>query len=446
MVEPTIRPVELPDPGVPADHGLSSLGLLMQLGGNVFAALAALLAFTWLLEAADETPRLVIVFGLSIARSMVHRAAGVQLLYGEGETGRGDRLAGIRRYVRLALAHTIAMALLAAQHGAAIEQVLALAAGLAAWPLVLGVIITRPRFARYRAGLPISEDKGFEGASILMAVLGACGLFLTVGWLVVVRQHPDRLLESGPGVVVVLAGVMLAVRAVTHLRAGLAGLRHTSVDHAVERANRYANFGVITAFCAGGALMVRAMSSEFDLRVLAAVCTLVWTLLTWPLIVRRFFADRQFADLLAGDEAPLHRRSPDAGLTSLGWLLVAGATILLAASLWAVADGFEVPGGTRSMWWPVGVAVLEGWAGVELVQGSRVARAVATACSIVALAVSVYVLWPVVEDLHRLDLGPAIWLLSPLALGLILPIATLLLVRRDLSPSARARFRPRQPR
>src|SRR4029077_10419221 len=96
-------------------------------------------------------------------------------------------------------------------------------------------------------------------------------------------------------------------------------------DRSVELANRYANFGIISSFCAGGAIMLFIMSIAFDLTGLAVICGLVWMLMAWPLIVRRFFADRQFADLLAGAEAPVHRRAPDAGLTWLGWLLIAHA-------------------------------------------------------------------------------------------------------------------------
>jgi len=116
----------------------------------------------------------------------------------------------------------------------------------------------------------------------------------------------------------VLSLMLLVVRSVLHVQAGFSGLRETSVDQSVERANRYANFGVISSFCMGGALLLWVMSSAMSVAGLAMISGLVWILLAWPLIVRRFYSDRQFADLLAGDHAPVHRRSPDAGLTWLG--------------------------------------------------------------------------------------------------------------------------------
>src|SRR6266545_3407762 len=78
--------VELVDAGVPADQGLSSLGLLMQLAGNFFAAYAGLLTFIMLfaMRGSGETLWMVVLFGSCIARSMFHRSAGSQLLYGAG--------------------------------------------------------------------------------------------------------------------------------------------------------------------------------------------------------------------------------------------------------------------------------------------------------------------------------------------------------------------------
>ena len=122
----------------------------------------------------------------------------------------------------------------------------------------------------------------------------------------------------------------------------------------------------------------------------AASC---WMLLAWPLIVRRFFSDRQFADLLAGDHAPVHRRAPDAGLTWLGWLLIAQAAmtasflipqLILGRRRWRRSPAWRrgdstsccrsARVGMRSIWWSVGLVALQGWAGYELVRMSPRAR------------------------------------------------------------------------
>jgi len=79
------RVVDLVDAGVPADQGLSSLGMLMQLGGNVFAASAAYFTFTLLFAiggGGGELLWMLLVLGLSITRSLIQRAAGTHLLYG----------------------------------------------------------------------------------------------------------------------------------------------------------------------------------------------------------------------------------------------------------------------------------------------------------------------------------------------------------------------------
>jgi hypothetical protein len=202
------------------------------------------------------------------------------------------------------------------------------------------------------------------------------------------------------------------------------------------------------------------MSSAFTMSILGLVviCALGWMLMAWPLIVRRFFSDRQFADLLAGDQAHLHRRAPDAGLTSLGWLLLSysmlGASFLLPR---LVAGGFDllrgdtgslmmfgVTFGVRSLWFSVGTLVLGAWAGYELVRMSPQSRIIATVYGVVAAVVTLYVNWPIIQAMKHIGgfigQGDAL-VIGPLAFSLILPIATVILVNRKIAPTARARFR-----
>jgi hypothetical protein len=446
--------VDLVDAHVPADQGLSSLGLLMQLGGSVFAAWAALMAFVMLFAQGEQTLALLLVLGLSIARSFMHRAAGTQLLYGLNGAP-GNRLQGVHRYVLFALAQSL---IVGAVFGFKLHEgtkvALAIAGGLAAWPLTLGVLVRLPRFARFANDVPISEDKGFEGASILMTVLGLCGAIGGGTMLLVMLEVPGNELQKGAGVLLVLTVAMLVVRSIIHVQAGISGLRETNIDRSVELANRYANFGVISSFCAGGALLLWVMSQTVDVSGMVLITCMVWLLMTWPLVLRRFFSDRQFVDLLAGDEAPVHRRAPDAGLTALGWLLLALAVMSASFTLLVFTDATRELGalgmfggggeGVRSIWWNVGVIVLQAWTGYELIRMSPQSRIIASVFGVVGSGVAIYMNWPMVQTLEHMHgfMSPLNAIgMGPLAFALIVPVATLVLVNRKIAPTARARFR-----
>jgi hypothetical protein len=460
--------VQLTDAGVPADQGLSSLGLLMQLAGNLFAAFGGLFAFMILLQPRmgdlrGDTLWIILLFGASVTRSIFHRNAGTQLLYGASslttEGTSNQRLAGVRRYIGVAALHAMFVcAMLGGKFHMPGKLVLAIFLGLIVWPATLAILMALPRFRRFKDDLPMSEDKGFEGASILMTVLGLCGLIGT-GWvLFVLLDVPGKVLTQGFGVLIALSLVMLCVRSFLHVQAGLSGLRETSVDRSVELANRYANFGVISAFCTGGAMLMFLMRLQMNVIGLAFICGICWMLMAWPLVIRRFYSDRQFADLLAGPDAPLHRRAPDAGLTGLGWLLVAhaafGASFLVPQIIIGEGrDGGELQalmalggaGGFRSTWFSVGIVILQGWAGFELVRMSPQSRVIATVFGVVCALITVYINWPLLEMLkHARGLpGKEILAFGPLAMALIVPIATVVLVNRKIAPTARARFRQR---
>ena len=458
-------PVGLVDAGVPADQGLSSLGVLMQLAGHLLAAFAVFV-FTIALVAQGSrgaiTLWLFAIFASSCMRSMFQLAAGKQLVFGEpGQVGR--RFAGIERYITVAVVQSIAVTIILVipLHTHAMYAI-AIGAGLLVWPLALRTVIRLPRFARFDADLPVTEDKGFEGASILMLVLGLTGAVAMSIILWILFQLPGNQLQSGPNILVVLAILMLLVRSLLHAHAGLSGLRTTSLDRSVEAANRYANFGVISSFCAGGAMLLFAMASGMQVIGLAVVCGLVWVLVAWPMIVRRLFADRQFADLLAGGAAPVHRRAPDAGLTWLGWMLFAlaawNASFVIPSFIANIGSSrfeeavFALGGavGLHSVWFSAGLAVLQGWAGYELVRMSPQSKAIATVYGVVATGLTLWLDWPAIEmfrqlfagGIHIAELRAGVMLELPaVAAALIVPIATIVLVHRKIAPAARARYR-----
>lgn len=459
--------LHLGEPGVPADQGLSSLGLLMQLAGSVFAAYAALMLAMLIVamqgfgRGGGEAGWLFLILAASVGRSLAHRAAGASLLYGAPSlVGPPRPLAGVNRYIVIALAHTalVTLILVGGFHMPA-RLALGAGAGFAAWPLALAALLRLPRFRRFEAELPVGEDKGFEAAAILMTVLGACGLLGTGAVLLVMLEAGGQMLQ-GAGVLLVVTTAMLVIRSGLHVQAGLAGLRETSVDRSVELANRYANFGMISSFCAAGALLLTSMTIGLNVIMLAIVAGVCWMLMAWPAIVRRFFGDRQFADLLAGDAAAVHRRAPDAGLTGLGWLLFGhaalGATVLLPQLLVSTelldrrlmdTMSFMAPSLARSPWWGVGQILLQGWAGYELIRMGRRHKVIASVYAIIAAGLAIYVTWPVLEALEHLGTRDvrAVMMFVPIALQLVLPVATLILVHRSIAPTATARFRPRAP-
>ena len=456
-------PVSLVDPGVPADQGLSALGLLMQLGGSLFAAIATLATFTLLITGGGrggDKALILLVLGASITRSIFHRAAGTELLYGARNLDRTQSpLAGVKRYILIGLAQSaLVLLVLVGKFGVPMKLGLGIGLGFAAWPATLAILLQLPRFKRFTLEMPVAEDKGFESASILMTVLGVCGVLGSAAFLIVMLDGGGRMMQ-GPGVLILIATILLVIRSGLHMQAGLSGLRQTSVDRSVELANRYANFGIISAFCAGGSLlllMMALMRGRFDPTGLIMVVGLAWMLMAWPLIIRRFFSERQFADLMAGDQANLHRRAPDAGLTGLGWLLFAHA-IMSAALL--IPQIIVPPGsmsrgmgeammmlgnaGTRSIWFSAGLIALQAWAGMELVRMSSTHRIIGTVYAIVAIIVSVYLTWPVLQAMKHIGrMGPsAVTMFIPMAIQLVIPIATLILVNRNNAPTAQARFR-----
>jgi hypothetical protein len=457
--------VALPAPGAPADHGLASLGLMMQLAGSATAGLAALAAaVAWLGGWFDRHAGwLAVALALGVARSVLHRIAGRDLIYGRrtADGAPGDPFAAMRGYAGFGAVHAIAIGLIAAH---AFDQPRATAAGitaaLALWPAALAVVARAPRFARLRDGIPLGEDRGLEGAAIIMTVLGTYGLLSSAAILALVGGLSHHHLEHGWGAMLVVVFLLLVARSSLHVRAGLAGLRDSSFDRPSELAARYAAFGVISAFCVGGMLALFAMSERLTPDAMLGIAVTCWLLAAWPMIVRRYFQQRQFAELLAGDRVT-HRRAPDAGLTALGWLLAGHAALLAALVILQrtaalpfgrIPDSALVLGGAAvGRWWAVqpsiGVALvaLELAAAVALIRMSDKRRVITATYAVFAGVVALGPAIPVIRSLgHHPALGTAIHLLPPVV-QLVLPITALVLVRRDIAPAARASYRRRRP-
>jgi hypothetical protein len=452
---------------MPADHGLGALGLIMQMFGSVFLGVMALVALVPIFDSGGDSG-LIIIGVLGALRATFHRMAGSALLDSTPAPGERGPYHGIVVYAAVAAAQTVGT-LLVLLDGHDVTAAMAALSGIAlmAWPVTLLVLLRRPRFRRMaETGVPASEDLGFEGAAVLMTLLGFIGAAFGAMVLSGVFQLGGDAVGSVEGILSV--GVMgtLLVRSILHARAGLRGTSGIDTDNASDSAARYYTFGVVSSVVVGAVLLVQIMMHRLHPADLMLVGVVIYLLLVWPLALRRFFTDRNFAALLAGAHGPSYRRAPDAGLTALGWLLLATGLVLAAAALsgalfgseynlvhWllsslAMSDAGALEVTARSPFWLVGLSMAQLWAAGELITMSDRYRAAATTYGAIAAVVVLYLAWPVLADLSRYGLlaGPAGMLMYiQLAWMLVLPLGTLVLANRNLTPVAQARLRVAPP-
>lgn len=445
---------------IPADGGLSSLGLLMQLSGTLgiivwsgFCILAVMIGGPGLI---------ILLAGLTfLARSCFHRAAGTALLYSH----RPAR--AVYAYAGVGIVHSLGVILVLLRTHPPLQILGEIGAMLLYWPVTVMVVASLPRYRRaFREGLPLAEDLGFEGAAVLMLVLGVMGVTVPAAALWGLLEAPGFALVSGGSAISLIILAALLVRSLLHARAGWRGTRGTADERAT---NRYVAAAVGTAFLASAALVLLGLVSGSIGGMVLMSLIIFGLLLAWPLHLRRFITERNFALTMDGPGGAVPRRAPDAGLTALGWLLLAvgllGVVSSLPQALFGHADlreavammrtvfGEDATIVVRSPWWDVGVAGLAVWAGVELVRMGPHARIAANIYGAVGALVAVYILWPQFAALDQVlaagaENGDAtffhstrVGMLIHVAMALALPVASLILANRRLPADATARVR-----
>jgi hypothetical protein len=441
----------------------------MQLVGSFFLGYMALIALMPIFAGGAPGSWQIFLLGASGAvRAAFHRSAGSALLYGSA----GGPLRAVRAYVVVALIETLLWVLVLKSLGGSFKLALPVIGVLAGWPIALLVIATRQSFRDIAEDqVPTSEDMGFEGSAVLMTILGVMGVLLS--GIVVFTLFKAKAWSGRGGVHGLLflgVFIMLLVRSGMHTLAGIRGTSGITTDHASDSASGYYSFGVISSVIAGGALLVTMMMTAIHPVTLLIVGIAVFWLLMWPLILRRFYTERNFSVLLAGQEAPNFRRAPDAGITALGWLLLMLGTYSLGAAIPALLVGpdetaLALLGGSggggggfspaelaaaagRSPWWGVGLALVQVWAAIELVRMSDRWKVAATVYGVVATLVTVYLFWPVLKAMTSgfgaLSKGAGGMLemvgYGTMAIFLVIPIATVVLANRKVTPQATARF------
>jgi hypothetical protein len=452
-------PIDLVGARSPADAGLSSLALLMQLVGTLGAVFFSVVAIFPMLAGGDAAIYFFVVLSFAL-RGAFHRAAGTALLHSPNPSR------AVITYIGVALVHTVGIVALIYRADMGTAAIVSNGLLFGTWPIALAIISALPRFKRFfQEGVPAAEDLGYEGTSVLMVLLSLMGLCAGVLMMLTLATAAGSALSS-PAVMLPLGVlIFLVVRSAFHLRAGIAGVsgRHYEGESATTR---YVSLGVSSALVASCAAFLEGIMTGSGLGGFIMAVLLGGTLLAWPLILRRYYIERGFGVAMAMDEAPVLRRTPDRGLTALGWFLFGSALLALASSIpdalfgddelrSALSDlarlgvAPELGADLRSAWWEVGVAGLQLWAGIELIRMSDEHRLATLVYGAVSIAVTAYITWPQVQGLPDLvaslhasaGVTARIAIVGAVGMGLVVPVASIALVVRRKGDAAVARYR-----
>ncbi len=466
------RVAALAGPKMPADHGLPALGLLMQLGGSLFMAMFAFYAILPILlgagAAGSETWWWFLFAASAAIRSGFHRSAGKALVFGSP----GGVLRPLRVYLIVSVVQTgIAilsfnkmLAPLREWDDSFSSPTLLILAMCLAWPVTLAIITSRPRFKRFtESTLPASEDMGFEGVAVLMALLGICGTAISA-FVVVMMVKAGSPFGDAIGFFSALIFLMLTIRSILHAKAGLAGVTGADPYAFHDKAQSYYNFGVVSSLLAGGGLFIAFLSQTGGRGMgplFLMVGLIVYLLIVWPLQLKHYFTERNFGLLMAGDANVKMQRAPDAGLTALGWLLIALSVTGVAMQVSLIISEPSAVGTQRllfaqalagggsgiDLWLPLIASFLQLWAGFELVGMTERYKISANVFGAFGTIATLIVHWEVLKSFD--GLGSLFQLGSPgggggfetlmtVGMSLVLPVGTLLLVNRREIAAARA--------
>lgn len=423
---------------VPADKGLTGLGLVMQLAGSIFLAYGAFLALAPVLGNGSSKEGIVPFFiGVaSIVRSGYHRTAGTALLYGAPK----GAVRAVRSYVVVGIVHSAGVFFLMQGEDYPSKFTFGILAVLLAWPLALGAVFATKRYRGWH-NPPKAEDMGFESAAVLMLLFGLLGVLVSGIVLLSMLLSSRYELDDIPSILWLAIVTMLVTRSVLHVRAGLSGIQGQAMGATTQRANQYISLSITISIILGALsvleMMMTAPGINLGALIVAALAT--YLLLTWPLALRRFFTDRNFAMLLDEEASP--QRAPDAGLTALGWLLFATGVVSLATAF-AIVSGHAGQDSlvlitavigknhAHSMWWSVALSALQVLAGFELIRMGTLHRILTTLFGVVAIGITLYLFGPALLRVGKLSLaGAFLTLIQPLA-SLGFPAAAIYLVHR----------------
>jgi hypothetical protein len=371
------------NPLLPADAGLSSLGLLMRVGGAVgfWSSLIMVVAAT----AMRGKMGVALVLLLGVGRSWMHMQAGRRL-----QQSAPEAMKHIWLYLGFALVHLVALLLIDAP--ADLKRMLAMVFSMSlGWPLVVLGLVMRPAAKRVIDTVSnqrtriFAEDGGILGAAALMTAMGTVGVFVVGLWSVTMIS--GGLMRAGfIGIIIAIIALAFLVRAALHALTGWRTLRAFNPTRFRMDCDRYFGVAVLTTVLI--CLLMLISSLQAGLVGFISVVPVAALSMLWPSLVRNVGAVEVRPDL--EDEPPPIRSSRDNGVVTLGMVLI-GMVALSVGVLWAARQGAQVSMGglTQQPLWLSAISLaLTLWAGLECV-GMTPRRKLATIIYLVSAVLGV---------------------------------------------------------
>jgi hypothetical protein len=408
-----VQPVQLPAPGQPLDRGALSLGLILLTFAVVIEAPLALVLGVLCGSAGGLAGTAGVV--LTAARPIIDMAAANRLVYGGPTTARTVRAASI-----IGVLHALVCGIVVASTGLGPFLV----AALGVFPVALAILEWRRGISDHAAETPRGE------ASVIAAialVLGLCALAPVAG-----------------------------------------NIGYLAADGSVEAL--FATGILVATLGIGGALLVRAGASrdvargirgvELFAGLLGTLFVLAATLVTagvgivsvFPLVIGLAILRLYRVTAERASAQPDPELGRGAARLTIAWLLLGQGLLLVTHPL--VGDAGETLGllalaggwATGNVWLHALVGVLEIVVAVELLRGTRHARALAAAWAIAVVAVLAEGWLDTWHATHRApfdDRAEQVGVMTAYTwLLLVLPAVTLFTLRRPYTPlTARARRR-----
>lgn len=363
------------NPLLPADAGLSALGLMMRLGGGaglwigIFLVLASVNA--------RASGMLSLAFAVGIGRSWAHGRAGHRLQQSAPEATRALAL-----YFALVVVQVVA--LLAVGSNRKMDPIVDMVLlATSAWPIIAVALLMRPSARRVLRAVKetkvriFPEDGGLMGAASLMTIAGVVGTTVVALWCILAIPMIGR--AGLLGAVMVLLGLAFLGRSLLQAVAGVRALRQFSPHRFHDDTTRYFTASVITTILLCLLTLITGLQNGIIGFVMVVPVGALSML--WPSILRSVGAVELRPDL--DDDAPAFSASRDNGVVTLGIAMCAMAG-LGAISVFSPFKGSSTLASQGTpIWLSVTFVALTLWAAVECIAMSP-RRKIAVALYIVA--------------------------------------------------------------